>query len=185
MLDIGYIAPFTLRGTGSLALGWPLTARSREVLKPWDSDLSVSNSSKIWQTPRQQRCRQACQTLRRYEHYDIQSWGFDISRDLAVRRLTAWWIKALQVLKYVFLCCWMSHSVAPANSLIVYVTNDFSLVSLHFNKSQGCFSPHTFFEDHCLVVLKLPCIRLRMGYRSVADHVTVCSCCVLYRELTT
>ena len=36
-----------------------------------------------------------CQISERYDHCNIQSRGFEISRDLAVRRLTAWWIEAL------------------------------------------------------------------------------------------
>ena len=50
-----------------------LTARSREVL----------------QVPRQRCCRGACQISERYDHCNIQSRGFETSRDLAVRRLTA------------------------------------------------------------------------------------------------
>ena len=63
---------------------------SREVSKPRDSGLDFSNRSQIWQAPRQQRCRDACQISERYDHYNIQSRGFETSRDLAVRRLTAY-----------------------------------------------------------------------------------------------
>ena len=64
-----------------------LTARSREVSKPRDSGLDRSNSSKIWQAFRQPRCRNACQNSERYDHCNIQSHGFETSRDLAVRGL--------------------------------------------------------------------------------------------------
>ena len=65
------------------------TARSREVSKPRDSGLNFSNRSEIWQVPRQRCCRGACQISERYDHCNIQSRGFETSRDLAVRRLTA------------------------------------------------------------------------------------------------
>ena len=66
-----------------------LTARSREVSKPRDSGLNFSNRSEIWQVPRQRYCRGACQISERYDHCNIRSCGFETSRDLAVRRLTA------------------------------------------------------------------------------------------------
>ena len=51
--------------------------------------LDFSNCSEIWQATRQQRFLDACPILERYDHYNIQSRGFETSRDLAVRRLTA------------------------------------------------------------------------------------------------
>ena len=63
--------------------------RSREVSKPRDWGLDFFKRSEIWQAPRQQRCRDACQISERYDHYNIQSPDFETSRDLAVRRLTA------------------------------------------------------------------------------------------------
>ena len=63
-----------------------LTSKSREVSKPRDWGLNFANHSDIWQAPRQQRCRDACQISERYDHYNIQSPGFETSRDLAVRR---------------------------------------------------------------------------------------------------
>ena len=54
-----------------------------------DSSLGFSNRSEIWQAPRQQRCRDACQISEGYDRYKIQSRSFETSRDLAVRRLTA------------------------------------------------------------------------------------------------
>ena len=37
-----------------------LTARSREVSKPWDSGLDFSNRSEIWQAHQQHCCRDDC-----------------------------------------------------------------------------------------------------------------------------
>ena len=77
----------SIQGLYSLS-GRTLTTRSREASKPRDSSLDFSNHSWIWQAPRQQRCRDSCQILERYDHYNIQSRGFETLRDLAVRRLT-------------------------------------------------------------------------------------------------
>ena len=66
-----------------------LTARSHEVSNQRDSSLNFSNRSEIWQAPRQHYCRDACQISERYDHYNIQSRGFEISWDLAMGRLTA------------------------------------------------------------------------------------------------
>ena len=65
-----------------------LTTRSREVSKPRDSGLDFSNRSEIWPALRQQRCWDAYQISERYDHYNTQSRGFEISRGLAVRHLT-------------------------------------------------------------------------------------------------
>ena len=51
--------------------------------------LEAANRSEIWQVPRQRCCRGACQISERYDHCNIQSRGFETSRDLTVRRLTA------------------------------------------------------------------------------------------------
>ena len=66
-----------------------LTAKSREVSKPRDWMLQWSYRSEIWQAPRQQRCRGTCQISERLEKSKPESRGFEASRDLAVRRLTA------------------------------------------------------------------------------------------------
>ena len=62
--------------------------RSHEVLKPRDLGLNFSNQFEIWQAPWQQGCWDACEISERYDH-NIQSHGFETSRDLAVRYLTA------------------------------------------------------------------------------------------------
>ena len=61
----------------------------RKISKPRDSGLDFFNRSEMWQAPRQQRCRDACQISLRYKPYYTQYRGFEKSRDLAVRRLTA------------------------------------------------------------------------------------------------
>ena len=53
-----------------------IIVRSREVLELRDSGLDISNRSEIWQAPRQQRCRDACQISERYDHYNIRSRDF-------------------------------------------------------------------------------------------------------------
>ena len=65
-----------------------LTARSREVSKPRDLGLDFFNHFEIGQAPRQQCRRDAWQISEWYDHYNIQSRGFETSRDLAVSRLT-------------------------------------------------------------------------------------------------
>ena len=81
--------------TRPLFIEWHFTARSRKVSSPRDSGKYYSNRSDIWQTPEQQSYRDAYQASKRYEHYDIQSCGFEISRDLAARRPSASWIETL------------------------------------------------------------------------------------------
>ena len=66
-----------------------LPVKSREVSKPGDSAVDFSNRSEIWQAPRRQRCRDACQISERYYHYNTQSRGFGTSWDLALRRPSA------------------------------------------------------------------------------------------------
>ena len=73
---------------------------SREVSKSRDSGLDFSNPSGIWQAPRQQCCRNACQMSERYDHYSIKSRGFETSRDRTVRRPPAYqWIEAQKAIK--------------------------------------------------------------------------------------
>ena len=51
--------------------------------------LQWSYRSEIWQALQQQRCRGTCQISERLEKFKSESRGFETSRDLAVRRLTA------------------------------------------------------------------------------------------------
>ena len=65
--------------------------RSREVSKPRNWYLELSDRSEIWQTLRRHRCRCACQTSKRCDDSNCQSRGFGTSRDLKVRRLIGYW----------------------------------------------------------------------------------------------
>ena len=56
--------------------------RSREVSKPRDLWLKLSDRSEIWQALRQHCCRGACQISKRYDKSNYQSRGFETSRDL-------------------------------------------------------------------------------------------------------
>ena len=88
-VSVHYISRASIHYTGGR-----LTTRSREVSKPRDSGLDCCSRSGIWQAPRQQRCRDACQISERFDHYDIKSRGFETSRDLAVRSPSAEWFEA-------------------------------------------------------------------------------------------
>ena len=72
-----------------------LMVRSREVSKPRDWCLELSNCSEIWQAHRQHCCRGACQISERCDKSHYQSRGFETSRDLAIRRLSGYWNGAL------------------------------------------------------------------------------------------
>ena len=63
-----------------------LTAKVHEVLRPRDSGLDFSNGSDIWQASQQQRCRDSCQISELYSHHNIQSHGFEPSRDLVIKK---------------------------------------------------------------------------------------------------
>ena len=60
-------------------------------------DSNFSYRSEIWQIPRQQLCWDACQISERYDHYNIQSWDLEASRDLVVRPPFTWWIEAQDI----------------------------------------------------------------------------------------
>ena len=64
---------------GLHSLNGRLSVRSHEVSKTRDSGLDFSNRSEIWQTRREQRCRNACQISERYDNNNIQSPGFEAS----------------------------------------------------------------------------------------------------------
>ena len=74
----------------------------RKILCLVSRDLGAdfSNCSEIWQAPQQQCCWDACQFWDWHNDYNIQSRGFGTSWDLAVRRLTTWWIEPLMQLCY-------------------------------------------------------------------------------------
>ena len=68
-----------------------LFVRSREVSKPRDLYLELSDRSEIWQALWQHCCRCACQISKRYDNLKYQSRGFETSRDLTKRRLFGYW----------------------------------------------------------------------------------------------
>ena len=62
-----------------------LSVRSRQVSKPRDLYLELSDRSEIWQALRQQCCRCACQISKRYDNLKYQSRGFaKVSRMIPV-----------------------------------------------------------------------------------------------------
>ena len=73
-----------IRAPGPLFTKWMdiLPARSDEVWKLRDSSLDFFNHSEIWRAPRQHRCRNACQISEWYDHYSIQSCGFETSNKI-------------------------------------------------------------------------------------------------------
>ena len=64
-----------------------LIVRSREVSKPWDLYLALSDRSEIWQAHRQHCCRCACQMSERCDNLNYHSRCSETSRDLTIRRL--------------------------------------------------------------------------------------------------
>ena len=72
-----------------------LSVRSRQVSKPRDLYLELSDRSEIWQALRQQCCRCASQISKRYDNLKYQSRGFETLRDLTKRRLFGYWDGAL------------------------------------------------------------------------------------------
>ena len=68
-----------------------LIARSRELSRPWDLYLKLSDRSEIWQTNLQQCCRLAFQISKRCDNLNYQSRRFETSRDLTIRRLIGYW----------------------------------------------------------------------------------------------
>ena len=76
-----------------------LTVRSRKVSKTRDLYLELPDRSEIWQAPRQQSCRSACQISKRCDNLNYQSRGFETSRDLTIRRLIGYWNGA-QIFKW-------------------------------------------------------------------------------------
>ena len=72
-----------------------LSVRSRQVSKPRDLYLELSDRSEIWQALWQQCCRCACQISKRYDNLKYQSRGFETLRDLTKRRHFGYWDGAL------------------------------------------------------------------------------------------
>ena len=72
-----------------------LIVRSREVSKPREWYLALSDRSEIWWAPRQPCCRRACQISKRYDNLNYLSRGFATSRDFTIRHLIVYWKCAL------------------------------------------------------------------------------------------
>ena len=77
-----------------------LIARSRKVSMPWDLYLEWYDHCGIWQAPRQQCCRRACQTSKQCDILHYQSRGLETSRDLTIRRLIGYWNRALVAIEW-------------------------------------------------------------------------------------
>ena len=71
-----------------------LIVRSREVSKPRDWYLELSDGPEIWQAPQKHCCWGACQISKRYDNSNYQSRGFETSWDLTTRRLIWYWNRA-------------------------------------------------------------------------------------------
>ena len=85
---------YFLKNTSRALVHYPirrLIARSCEVSKPRYLCLELSDRSEIWQVPRQQCCRGACQISKRYDDSNYQLRGFETSQDLRIRRLIVYW----------------------------------------------------------------------------------------------
>ena len=68
-----------------------LVVWSREVSKPRDLRLILSDRSDIWQAPRQHCCRSTCQISKRCDNLNYQSRGFETSPDLMIRSIIWYW----------------------------------------------------------------------------------------------
>ena len=68
-----------------------LIVRSRKVSKARDRMLKCLYRFEIWQAPRQQCCRGACQIAERSDNSKYKSRGFETLRDLTIRRRIGYW----------------------------------------------------------------------------------------------
>ena len=85
---------YTAKGLNSLSG----RTTNRKISRPWDSGLDLTIALK----PERHLSSSAtaCKISERYDHYNMQSRGFETSRDLAVRRLTSYWIEVQMALNY-------------------------------------------------------------------------------------
>ena len=95
--------------------------RSHEVSKL--RDWLLSHRFEIWQAPRQQCCRGACQFSERLGNSNYKYRGFESSRDLAIRRLIRYWNRAL-------ISFWIGGSSNLTRNLKRFVNSIFK--QLHF-----------------------------------------------------
>ena len=80
------------KNTALYSLSGRTTAVSREALKPRDSGLDFSNRSDIRNIG--SSAAEMTVKFQSDDYHNIPSCGFDTSRNLAVKRLTALWIRA-------------------------------------------------------------------------------------------
>ena len=109
-----------------------LSVRSRQVSKPRDLYLELSDRSEIWQALRQQCCRCACQISKRYDNLKYQSRGFETSQDLTKRRLFGYWDGA-QVAG-MLLNCLTRHIISRHGWMTTYVCN---MIHFYFRDQHG------------------------------------------------
>ena len=137
-------------------LGWiyclsRITTKTLAVSRPRDSGLEFSNRSEIWQAHWQQCCWDACLISERFDHCNIQYHCFETLQDLAVRRLTAWWIEAQ---------CWTVLEIPRGPPVqgqqLCRRTRNFLLIFLQFyvyNLRFKAWGPTTFSTEFQTLVL--------------------------------
>ena len=80
-----------------------------DFVKSWSREIRVLTFPSSLKFNRHFGSSAACQFSERCDHYNIQSRGFQTSRDMAVRLPSAWWIEALKSL----LLCRAEYSSIP------------------------------------------------------------------------
>ena len=106
-----------------------LILMSREVSKPRDLYLKLSDSSEIWQASRQLCCRCACQTSKRCDNLKLSiSWLRDFMRS---HDKTSYRILKRDAVVYVFVnqCCATPCPLLPDTIPIIKVINLIQLIS--------------------------------------------------------
>ena len=117
-----------------------LSVRSRQVSKPRDLYLELSDRSEIWQALRQQCCRCACQISKRYDNLKYQSRGFETLRDLTKRRLFGYWDGALQhKLIHDLLIMWIVSGELTCSVARNLVKNTQSMNINNYKITSGCY----------------------------------------------
>ena len=86
---------------------------SRKVSKPCVLYLELCDRSEIWQAPRQQCFRVACQISERCDTLKYQSRSFETSRDRTISRLTGYWTIFLESIPLT--TCHYFHDLETAN----------------------------------------------------------------------
>ena len=129
-----------------------LIVRSREVSKPRDLYLELSDRWEIWQALRQQCCRCACQISKRYDNLKCQIRGCETLRDLTKRRLFWYWDGVL-----VPISLWPAHPLYPIRSKSRYKRRNLSPDDL----GSGPYTPFIIYIPYiiaALYVIKISCL---------------------------